>query len=404
MQEQEPHNLSTVTLKAKRDQSIRRKHPWIFSGGIKHIQGQPQSGDWVRVCANKGAILGWGHYAPNASIAVRMMSFDETRPDDAWWHDRIAQAVAVRKDLGLFQSETQNACRLVHAEGDGLPGLIADLYNGVLVLQCHTPGMHRAIPVLSSAFQEALGESLVGIYDKSSKTLVKNGGEASEDGWVFGEAPKGHFATEHGHRFDIDWERGQKTGFFIDQRENRALLGSLSHGKKVLNVFSYTGGFSIYALKSGATEVHSLDSSQRALDVCEDNVKLNGLNPNLHRSIQADALEFLKTDALGDYDIVVLDPPAFAKRASARHAAVQGYKRINLRAMEGMKAGSLLFTFSCSQAVDDALFTNTIVAAAIQAGRTVRILHRLHQPADHPVNAFHPEGSYLKGLVVRIDD
>ena len=203
--------------------------------------------------------------------------------------------------------------------------------------------MHRAIPMLSSAFQAALGEILIGIYDKSAKTLAKNGGEASEDGWVLGAAPEGHFATEHGHRFDIDWERGQKTGFFIDQRENRALLGSLASGKKVLNVFSYTGGFSIYALKSGATEVHSLDSSQRALDVCESNVKLNDLNPEQHRSIQADALEFLKTDALGDYDIVVLDPPAFAKRASARHAAVQGYKRINLRAMEGMKAGSLLF-------------------------------------------------------------
>ena len=404
MQEQDAQGFATITLKAKRDQSIRRKHPWIFSGGIKHIQGQPKAGDWVRVCANKGAILGWGHYAPNASIAVRMLSFDESCPDQAWWHDRIAQAVAVRKDLGLFQASTQNACRLVHAEGDGLPGLIADLYNGVLVVQCHTPGMHRAIPMLSSAFQAALGEILIGIYDKSAKTLAKNGGEASEDGWVLGAAPEGHFATEHGHRFDIDWERGQKTGFFIDQRENRALLGSLASGKKVLNVFSYTGGFSIYALKSGATEVHSLDSSQRALDVCESNVKLNDLNPEQHRSIQADALEFLKTDALGDYDIVVLDPPAFAKRASARHAAVQGYKRINLRAMEGMKAGSLLFTFSCSQAVDDALFTNTIVAAAIQAGRTVRILHRLHQPADHPVNAFHPEGSYLKGLVVRIDD
>jgi len=404
MEEHATPPLSTVTLKAKRDESIRRKHPWVFSGGIKHIQGQPQAGDWVRVCANKGAILGWGHYAPNASIAVRMLTFGETCPDEAWWHVQIKKAVAVRRDLGLFQNEDQNACRLVHAEGDGLPGLIADLYNGVLVIQCHTPGMHRALPILVSAFREALGERLVGIYDKSAKTLSKNGGEASEDGWLWGQAPDGHFATEHGHRFDIDWEKGQKTGFFLDQRENRALLGSLAHGKKVLNVFSYTGGFSIYAMKAGATEVHSLDSSQRALDVCEDNVTLNELPQEQHRSIQADALEYLKADELGDYDIVVLDPPAFAKRASARHAAVQGYKRINLRALQGMKPGSLLFTFSCSQAVDDALFTNTIVAAAIQAGRTVRILHRLHQPPDHPVNVFHPEGSYLKGLVVRVDD
>lgn len=404
MDSKAPSSLSTVTLKAKRDESIRRKHPWVFSGGIKHIQGQPQAGDWVRVCANKGAVLGWGHYAPNASIAVRMLSFEEERPDEDWWHTQIAGAVAVRRDLNLFQHDSQNSCRLVHAEGDGLPGLIADYYNGVLVLQCHTPGMHRALPILTQAFRQALGENLIGIYDKSAKTLIKNGGEASEDGWVWGHAPEGHYATEHGHRFDIDWERGQKTGFFLDQRENRALLGNLSQGKKVLNVFSYTGGFSIYAMKAGAQEVHSLDSSQRALDVCEENVALNDLPANQHTSIQADALEFLKEDNLGDYDIVVLDPPAFAKRASARHAAVQGYKRINLRALQGMKAGSLLFTFSCSQAVDDALFANTIVAAAIQAGRTVRILHRLHQPPDHPVNVFHPEGSYLKGLVLRIDD
>ena len=400
-----PHSqFATVTLKAKRDQSIRRKHPWIFSGGIKNIDGKPEAGDWVRVCANKGAILGWGHFAPNASIAVRMLSFDELCPDDEWWHQRIAQAVTIRRDLGLFEQEDQNACRLIHAEGDGLPGLIADYYNGVLVVQCHTPGMHRAMPILVSAFQHALGESLHGIYDKSAKTLAKNGGQTSEDQWVWGSAPEHHCATEHGHRFDIDWEHGQKTGFFLDQRENRKLLGQLSQGKKVLNVFSYTGGFSIYAMKSGASEVHSLDSSQRALDVCEANVQLNNLPTNLHKSIQADALEYLKSDLLGSYDIVVLDPPAFAKRASARHAAVQGYKRINLRALESMKSGSLLFTFSCSQAVDDELFTNTVVAAAIQAGRTVRILHRLHQPPDHPVSAFHPEGSYLKGLVVRIDD
>lgn len=404
MDAQATQALATITLKPKRDESIRRKHPWVFSGGIKHIQGQPKAGDWVRVCANKGAILGWGHFAPDASIAVRMLTFGEDRPNDAWWHRQIAAAVAVRRDLGLFQREDQNSCRLVHAEGDGLPGLIADFYHGVLVLQCHTPGMHRALPILLEAFQKELGDLLHGVYDKSAKTLVKNGGDASEDGWVWGGAPEDHCATEHGHRFHIDWEQGQKTGFFLDQRENRALLGSLAQGKKVLNVFSYTGGFSIYAMKAGATEVHSLDSSQRALDVCEENVALNGLPQEQHRSIQADALEFLKADELSEYDIVVLDPPAFAKRASARHAAVQGYKRINLRALEGMKSGSLLFTFSCSQAVDDALFANTIVAAAIQAGRNVRILHRLHQPPDHPVNVFHPEGSYLKGLVLRVDD
>lgn len=396
--------MATVSLKAKRDESIRRKHPWVFSGAIKQIEGSPAPGDWVKVCANKGAVLGWGHYSPNASIAVRMLSFDDECPDEAWWFDQIENAVRVRRDLGLFQSDQQDSCRMIHAEGDGLPGLIADFYAGVLVIQCHTPGMHRALPTLINAFRKSLGESLVGVYDKSSKALAKNAGEASADDWAWGEAPANHHACEHGHRFLIDWELGQKTGFFLDQRENRSLLGHLAKGKKVLNVFSYTGGFSIYALKAGATEVHSLDSSQRALEVAEQNVELNGLSNSKHRSIQTDALEFLKGDGLSAYDIVVLDPPAFAKRASARHAAVQGYKRINARAMQGMKSGSLLFTFSCSQAVDDAMFTNTLIAASIQAGRTVRILHRLHQPPDHPVSAFHPEGSYLKGLVLRIDD
>ena len=393
-----------VTLKAKRDQSIRRRHPWVFSGGIKRIEGQPKTGDWVQVFANKGACLGWGHYSPDASIAVRMLTFEDALPDDNWWHKQIADAVRVRKDLGLFGHEYQNACRLIHAEGDGMPGLIADLYGSVLVLQCHTPGMHRHLDALVEGFQLALGDMVVGVYDKSAKTLAKNGGEPSEDGWVWGKAPANHKALEYGNQYIIDWEKGQKTGFFLDQRENRALLGSLAKGKKVLNVFSYTGGFSISALSAGASEVHSLDSSARALEVCEENVRLNGMDVSKHKSIQADALEYLKTENLSEYDIVVLDPPAFAKRASARHAAVQGYKRINLRALSMMKSGSLLFTFSCSQAVDDTLFANTIVAAAIQAGRTVRILHRLHQPPDHPVNVFHPEGSYLKGLVLRIDD
>lgn len=397
-------DIARVTLKAKRDESIRRMHPWVFSGGIKNIQGQPEAGDWVQVAANKGAVLGWGHYTPNASIAVRMLSFTEKMPDDEWWSQQILKAVQVRSDLGLFQSEHQNSCRLVHAEGDGLPGLIADFYGGVLVLQCHTPGMHRALPKIVDGFTNALGRHLLAIYDKSAKTLMKNGGVESTDGWVWGTPPEHHAASEYGHKFLIDWEHGQKTGFFLDQRENRALLGALSQGKKVLNVFSYTGGFSVVALASGASVVHSLDSSQRALDVCEQNVEINNLSTDKHQSIHADAMEFLKSGNLADYDIVVLDPPAFAKRASARHAAVQGYKRINLRALQGMKSGSLLFTFSCSQAVDDALFTNTIISAAIQAGRVVRILHRLHQPPDHPINAFHPEGSYLKGLVLRIDD
>ncbi|MBT7653184.1 MAG: class I SAM-dependent rRNA methyltransferase [Flavobacteriales bacterium] len=391
-----------ITIKPKRQESILRRHPWVFSGAIKKVEGKPGAGDWVKVIANKGALLGWGHFSPGTSIAIRMLTFAEDKPDDQWWIDKIKEAISVREMLGLIESDTNDTCRLVHAEGDGLPGLIADFYAGVLVIQCHTPGMHNVIKLLCSAFSDALGEKLVAVYDKSSKALAKHGGTVSEDGVVWGKMPVEHYATEHGHKFNIDWEKGQKTGFFIDQRENRKLLGHYSKDKKVLNVFSYTGGFSIYAMKAGAKEVHSLDSSARALEVCEENVALNSLNIDEHKSLQEEAVAYLKSD-LSEYDIIILDPPAFAKRASARHAAVQGYKRINLRAIESMKPGSLLFTFSCSQAVDEKLFTNTIIAASIQANRTVRILHRLTQPADHPVSAFHPEGAYLKGLVIRVD-
>ncbi len=395
-------NYCTVTIKPKRQESILRRHPWVFSGAIKSIDGKPSAGDWVCVRANKGALLGWGHYSPGTSIAIRMLTFAEDIPNDEWWKSKVIEAVNVRRQLGLIENNENNTCRLIHAEGDGLPGLIADFYSGVLVIQCHTPGMHKEMKLLCAAFAAALGDALFAVYDKSSKSLAKHGGIISEDGLVWGKLPENHHAIEHGHKFKIDWEKGQKTGFFIDQRENRNLLAHYSKGKKVLNVFSYTGGFSIYAMKAGATDVHSLDSSARALEICDENVLLNDLPTEGHKSLQEDAIAYLKED-LSEYDIIVLDPPAFAKRATARHAAVQGYKRINLRAIESMKPGSLLFTFSCSQAVDEKLFTNTIIAAAIQSNRTVRILHRLHQPADHPVSAFHPEGSYLKGLVLRVD-
>ncbi|MGY8902551.1 MAG: class I SAM-dependent rRNA methyltransferase, partial [Flavobacteriales bacterium] len=373
-------NYCTVTIKPKRQESILRRHPWVFSGAIKSIDGKPSAGDWVCVRANKGALLGWGHYSPGTSIAIRLLTFAEDIPNDDWWKAKIIEAVNVRRQLGLLESKENNTCRLIHAEGDGLPGLIADFYSGVLVIQCHTPGMHKEMKLLCAAFSAALGDALFAVYDKSSKSLAKHGGIISEDGLVWGKLPENHHAMEHGHKFKIDWEKGQKTGFFIDQRENRNLLAHYSKGKKVLNVFSYTGGFSVYAMKAGATEVHSLDSSARALEICDENVLLNDLPTEGHKSLQEDAIAYLKED-LSEYDIIVLDPPAFAKRATARHAAVQGYKRINLRAIESMKPGSLLFTFSCSQAVDEKLFTNTVIAAAIQSNRTVRILHRLHQPA-----------------------
>jgi len=395
-------NYATIKIKPKRQVSILRRHPWVFSGAIKSIEGAPKAGDWVCIRANKGAILGWGHYSPGTSIAIRILTFGEDQPDKKWWFDKIDQAVRVRMDLGLF-TEDNNTCRLVFAEGDGLPGLIADFYAGVLVIQCHTLGMHNVREMLCKAFAQSLGDNLKAIYDKSSKSLAKHGGIKSEDGLLWGKIPENHYALEHGNKFNIDWKKGQKTGFFIDQRENRKLLGKYSKGKKVLNVFSYTGGFSIYAMKEGAQEVHSLDSSARALEVCEENIEINSLTNKQHKSINTDAIQFLKDELVGDYDVVIIDPPAFAKSASAKHAAVQGYKRINLRALESMKPGSILFTFSCSQAVNDKLFTDTIIAASIQANRTVRILQRLTQPADHPVSAFHPEGQYLKGLVLRVD-
>lgn len=395
-------STATVYLKPKKDESIRRFHPWVFSGAIKQIDGQPANGDTVRVCANKGAVLGYGHYSPNATIAVRMVSFDEEIPDENFWIEKIRKAYQMREALGMTSDPKSNTYRLVHAEGDRLPGLIIDHFDGHLVIQTHSLGMHLLRDHWVSALKDIYGSNLKSIYDKSSSTLKKNGGYEMDNEYLFGDEKSGNISLENGHQFLIDWEGGQKTGFFIDQRENRELLGRVSKGKKILNTFCYTGGFSIYALGNGAELVHSLDSSQKALDLVEENVKLNGFDSSKHACIHADAVQFIK-DAETDYDIIILDPPAFAKHMNARHKAVQGYKRINARAIEKIKPGGLIFTFSCSQAVDKQLFTHTIIAAAISVGREVKILHQLHQPADHPISAFHPEGEYLKGLVIQVN-
>tara|TARA_B100000768_G_C11280057_1_gene378030 strand:+ start:1678 stop:2916 length:1239 start_codon:yes stop_codon:yes gene_type:complete len=390
-----------IFLKPKKEVSILRRHPWVFSGAIRTMEGSIQSGDLVAVHANKGRRLGFGHYSPGASIAVRMLTFVDEVIDQAWWNTKIGSAVRMRRELGLLGEDSNSICRLIHAEGDGLSGLIVDYYGGVVVVQTHSVGMRKSLEMIKIALDYALGKNLFGIYNKSAKILRKLGIE-SEDGWIHGAAPEPWVPHEYGAKFEIDILLGQKTGFFVDQRENRYLLGKHSKGKKVLNVFSYTGGFSITALLGGASKVDSLDSSSRALELAHSNAEINGFDDSVHGCIEADAMEYLKS-GVADYDIVVLDPPAFAKSVSARHKAVQGYKRINARAMESMKPGSLLFTFSCSQAVDDRLFTHTIISAAIQAQREVQILHRLHQPPDHPVSAFHPEGSYLKGLVIRLN-
>lgn len=387
-------------LKSKKDQSVRRFHPWVFSGAIKHIEGSPAPGDVVAVHANKGQFLGLGHYS-DGSIAVRLFAFEEVEPDVEFFIEKLQRAAGLREAIGLLNSTTTTCYRLVHGEGDGLPGLIVDIYGDTAVIQAHSIGMHNFRDALAEAIVQIFEGRIKQVYDKSNETLRKSGG-SSENGYLLGEGDGFATVKEHGHDFEINWITGQKTGFFIDQRENRQLLGQIAKDKVILNTFCYSGGFSIYALQQGAKEVHSLDSSQKALDLVTRNLEINKLQDSPHENIKADAIEHLK-ELPGAYDVIVLDPPAFAKHKSARHNAIQGYKRLNANAIRQIKPGGLIFTFSCSQAVDKSLFNHTITAAAIAEGRKVKILHQLHQPADHPVNIFHPEGEYLKGLVIRVD-
>lgn len=394
-------NYPKIYLKTKKDQSLRRFHPWVFSGAIKKTEGVVVNGGVVAVYSNRDEFLGLGHYS-EGSIAVRVFSFEEMVPDGQFWISKLQKAYETRKSLGLIDNTDTNFYRLVHAEGDGMPGLIIDMYNGTAVIQTHSLGMHHVKADLVEALKAIYGKKLRAVYDKSSETLKKNGGFECDNAYLYGEEQAVMEGIENACRFNVNWITGQKTGFFIDQRDNRELLGKYAKGKKVLNTFCYSGGFSIYALQQGATLVHSLDSSRKALDLTDENVALGNFDASRHASIQADAVEYLK-DLPEDYDIIVLDPPAFAKHMSARHKAVQGYKRINANAIRQIKPGGFIFTFSCSQAVDKALFVNTVIAAAIQEKRNVKILHQLHQPADHPINIYHPEGEYLKGLVLQVE-
>ncbi len=386
-----------LTIAKGKEHSIQRKHPWVFSGALASETSELQDGDLVYLTTKKQQILGIGHYQ-HATIAVRMLSFDYETIDQAFYERRLANAYQLRLRIGLLHANN-NIFRLCHGEGDQLPGLIIDFYNGVAVIQCHSYGMYRQVELIAAALQSVIGKDLKGIYHKSSDTLPKR--EEITDGYLFGEVAVPHLAVENGVKYNIDWINGQKTGFFIDQRENRALLGKYAQGKKVLNTFCYSGGFSLQALQHGATLVHSLDSSKKAIALTDANVELNAFQER-HASIVDDAMDYMKNLA-EDYDIIVLDPPAFAKHRDKRHQAIQGYKRLNAHAIRQIKPGGLIFTFSCSQVVDTLLFTNTVIAAAIEAGRSCRILDQLHQPADHPIQAFHPEGAYLKGLVIQID-
>ncbi len=387
---------NTLQIHKKKLGPIQRKHPWVFSGAIKTNTEHLEDGELVTVTDYNNNFLGRGYFQ-HATIAIRILTFIDEQIDQQFFNLRIKNAVDFRLQLNLLRSDN-NIFRIVHGEGDLLPGLIIDYYNGVAVIQCHNIGMYSSIDLIAKALKNAFGGELKAIYSKSSDTLPER--VITEDKYLFGEVETPHRAVENGVFYNIDWKTGQKTGFFIDQRENRKKLAQYSVNKRILNTFCYSGGFSLSALKKGASEVHSLDSSKRAIHLTEENLKLNKFSGE-HKSIVADAMEFIKD--IADFDIIILDPPAFAKSRTKRHKAVQGYKRLNAAAIRQIKPGGLIFTFSCSQVVDKELFTNTVIAAAIEVGRNVRIVEQLHQPADHPVNAFHPEGEYLKGLVIRVD-
>jgi 23S rRNA (cytosine1962-C5)-methyltransferase len=389
-----------IILKKGKEFSIQRFHPWIFSGAIQKMEGAVTDGVWIEVQNYKGETLGFGHYQ-NGSIAARILSFGANPPSSTFWMQRFYQARNLRVSSGL-PAEHTNAYRLIHAEGDGLPGLIIDYYDGVAVVQAHSIGMHLDRQNIAEGLKDIYDSELKAIYYKSHGTLPGKVRDENTEEYLLGMGVVPHIIQEHGNKFYIDWEEGQKTGFFLDQRENRKLLGDFSKDKKVLNTFCYTGGFSVYALQRGANMVHSVDASQKAIDLTKKNLELNGFNTNIHKCFAEDTFDFLK-DKKDIYDVIILDPPAFAKHRDARHQAVKGYSRLNTEAMQKIKAGGILFTFSCSQVVDRQLFYDTIVSAAINAGRQIKVLHHLSQPADHPVSIFHPEGEYLKGLVLYVE-
>lgn len=392
-------NAKNIILKKGKERSLERFHPWVFSGAIQKSEGSPVAGDIVDVLNFNGNFLGRGHYA-ESSITVRVLTFEEETINTDFFHKRISNALALRKNTGLIDNEHTNCFRLLHGEGDSLPGLVCDIYKDVAVIQCHSKGMHLQRTMIAEALKKALGDKLTAVYDKSGDT-IGNKNDRIKNEYLIGEHNGETEVKENGNRFMVNWETGQKTGFFIDQRDNRYLLGKYAAGKKILNTFCYSGGFSVYALNKNAMEVHSLDSSQKAIDLTESNVVLTG-KKELHKSIVADAIPYFR-NIEDDYDIIILDPPAFAKHLSAKHNAIQAYRRLNEEAISKIKTGGLIFTFSCSQAIDSDTFSGIIFSAAANTKRKVRILHKMRQPADHPVNIYHPEGEYLKGLVIEVE-
>lgn len=395
--------IPQVRLRKGKEESLLRRHPWVFSGAVDFIEAEeePAEGAIVDVVTRDGEFIARGHYQIG-SIAVRVLSFLKEEIDQQWWNARIASAFGLRRTLGLIHSERTTCYRLVHGEGDGLPGLVVDVYGPTAVIQCHSAGMFRSREAIAEAIRTVYGDAIRSIYDKSAHTVPFRAGLDAAEGYLYGSDYGSHTVLENGHRFVVNWEKGQKTGFFIDQRRNRELVGEYARGRTVLNTFCYTGGFSVYALAGGAREVCSVDSSERAVALASENVTLN-FGPNApHTAVAADAVEYLKN--IGDrYDLIILDPPAFAKHHKVLGNAMQGYKRLNAKAIAQIRPGGILFTFSCSQAVSKELFRTTVFTAAAIAGRKVRILHQLTQPADHPIDIYHPEGEYLKGLVLFVE-
>ena len=393
--------MNKVYLKPKKEESLLRFHPWVFSGAIARVEGNPEEGEVVEVYTSDKQYIATGHYQIG-SIAVRVLSFKKEEINHDFWVRRLTVARDLRQALRLIGTPTNNACRLVHGEGDNLPGLIIDLYDHTAVMQAHSAGMHVYRHEIASALKEVMGDTVQNIYYKSETTLpFKADLQSTENGFLLGGSTE-NVAMENGLLFHVDWLKGQKTGFFVDQRDNRALLEHYSLGRNVLNMFCYTGGFSFYAMRGGARLVHSVDSSAKAIDLTRANVELNFPGDNRHEAYAEDAFKYLDRMG-GEYDLIILDPPAFAKHRGALRNALRGYTKLNAKAFEKIRPGGILFTFSCSQVVSKQDFRNAVFTAAAQSGRSVRIMHQLTQPADHPVNIYHPEGEYLKGLVLYVE-
>lgn len=388
-----------IILKKGKEESLKRFHPWVFSGAIQAIEEGIEEGDTVRLVNRNGDFIAVGHYQ-EGSIAVRVLTFEDREINDDFWHSRISSALKMRQSIGIADSPSNNTYRLVHGEGDNLPGLIIDVYGDTAVMQAHSIGMHKVRKEIAKALVDVMESRISNVYYKSETTLPFM--DATDmNGFIYGGSDN-NVVLENGLKFRVDWLKGQKTGFFVDQRENRSLLEKYAAGKRVLNMFCYTGGFSFYAMRGGAQLVHSVDSSAKAIDLTRENVSLNFPGDQRHEAFCEDAFKYLEK-AGDNYNLIILDPPAFAKHRGALHNALKGYTRLNQKAFEKIEKGGILFTFSCSQVVTKDHFRNTVFTAAALAKRNVRILHQLHQPADHPINIYHPEGEYLKGLVLYVE-